>query len=157
MGGDWELAGDLTQLMAEIDSGFFGAADSAVADRYWAEYLEPEIERLFDPEITFHSHFEGESGRSVYHGYEGLRSWAKDVGDVFSRFRRINSEWQPLGDDALIMHQHIEATGRESNAEIELRLWVLWLISGGRVTELRTFADRYEAEAAAGYSRLASG
>ena len=143
--------------MAEIDSGFFGATDSAIADRYWSEYLEPEIERLFDPEITFHSHFEAENGRNVYRGYEGLRTWARDVGEVFSRFRRNNSEWQPLGDDALLMHQHIEATGRESGAEIDLRLWVLWLISDGRVAELRTFADRYEAEAAAGSARLASG
>jgi hypothetical protein len=150
------MAGDLTRLMSEIDDGFFATADRTVAERYWREYLQPEIERLFAPDICFDSHFEGTNGRSVYRGYDGLRRWADDVFDVFSRFERRNSDWQPLGDDALLVHQRIEATGRESGAEIELRLWALWLISDGRVSELLTFADRYEAEAAAGSARLAS-
>ena len=157
MGGDWEIAGDLTQLMAEIDAGFFGTADREVAGRYWSEYLVPEIERLFAPEVAFHSHFEGPNGRSLYTGHDGLRIWADDVYETFSSFRRHNSDWQPLGDDALIVHQRIVATGRESGADIELRLWVLWLVADDKVTELRTFTDRYEAEAAAGSARLASG
>ena len=142
--------------MSEIDSGFFGVGDRDVAERYWSEYLAPEIDRLFTEDVAFHSHFEGPNGRNVYTGREGLRTWADDVHDVFAEFRRHNSDWQPLGDDALIMHQRIVATGRDSGADIELGLWVLWLIADGRVTELRTFADRYEAEAAAGSARLAS-
>jgi ketosteroid isomerase-like protein len=157
MGGDWEIAADLTQLMAEIDSGFFDVADRDVAERYWSEYIAPEIARLFADDVAFHSHFEGPNGRRVYMGHDGLRVWADDVFETFSAFRRHNSDWQPLGDDALIMHQRIEATGRNSGADIELRLWVLWLIEDGRVAEFRTFADRYEAEAAAGSARLASG
>jgi ketosteroid isomerase-like protein len=146
---DTGIAAELTQLMAEIDGGFFCSDDRERADAYWTRYLQPEIERLFDPRVAFQSHFEGPEGRSLFVGYEGLRQWAEDVFECYVRFRRRNEDWESLREDALLVHQRIEATGRESGAEIDLRLWVLWRIDGGRISELRTFADRYEALAAA--------
>lgn len=149
-GEEAAIAAELTALMSDIDGGFFGRDDRAVAERYWDDYLEPEIERLFTPGVVFHSHYEGPGGGTVYEGYAGLRRWADDVTGTFARFVRRNETWEGVGDRALLVHQRIEATGRESGAEIELRLWVLWRLDRGRIHELRTFADRYEAVAAAG-------
>jgi hypothetical protein len=156
-GGDWAIAGELTQLMREMDEGFFCTDDARIADRYWLQYLEPEIERLFSPEVSFHSHFQGPGGRSHYTGYAGVRRWADDIVEVFSRFTRRNGDWQPLGPDALLANQHIEARRRDGSADIDLHIWVLWLIDDGQVVALRSFTDRYEAEAAAGSARLAAG
>ena len=144
------LAGDLTTLMREIDTGFFCLKDRGVADEFWGWYLKPEIERLFAPDVVFHSHFEGPSGLTVYTGYDGLRKWADDISEVFARFERLNENWEGVEDRALLVHQRIEATGRESGAEIELRAWVLWKLAEGRITELRSYTDRYEAVAEAG-------
>jgi len=153
---DSALAGELSQLMREVDS-FFCTEEREVAERYWEYYLTPEIERLFSPSLAFHTHFEGPDGRSLYTGYAGLRQWADDIVALFTRFVRHNSDWQPLGPDALLVQQRIEAIGRESGADIELHLWLLWVFGkDGRVTDVRAFPDRYMAEAAAGASRLAS-
>jgi ketosteroid isomerase-like protein len=149
------LVADLTQLMREIDS-FFCTEERDVAERYWRHYLVPEIERLFAPDVTIHSHYEGPAGRLLYEGYEGMHEWADDTVALFTRFVRTNTDWQPLGDDALLVNQHVEAVGRESGAEIELNLWLLWLVREGRVVSVRTFPDRFLAEAAAGAARLAS-
>jgi len=147
---DVGVAAELTQLMAEIDAGFFCGDDRGLADAYWTRYLQPEIERLFDPMVAFHSHFEGREGRSLFIGHAGLRQWADDIFECYSRFRRRNEDWESPREDALLVHQRIEATGRDSGAEIEIGLWILWTIDRGRVSQLRTFADRYEALAAAG-------
>lgn len=150
------LAADLTQLMREIDDGFFCREDREVAERYWAQYLEPEIERLFTPDLTIHSHYEGPSGQLLYTGYDGMRAWAEDVVTLFIRFVRDNTDWQPLGPDALLVHQQIEAVGRESGADIDLGVWLLWFVQDNRIRSVRTFPNRYEAEAAAGSARLGS-
>jgi hypothetical protein len=149
------LAADLTQLMREVDS-FFCTEEREVAERYWQYYLVPEIERLFTPDLTIHSHYEGPSGNLLYTGYEGMHAWADDVVALFTRFVRHNLEWQPLGADALLLNQRVEAIGRESGADIELNLWLLWLVRDGRISSVRTFPDRFLAEAAAGAFRLAS-
>jgi hypothetical protein len=85
-----------------------------------------------------------------------MHAWADDIVALFTRFVRRNSDWQPLGGDALLVNQHIEAIGRDSGADIELNLWLLWIIEEGRICSVRTFPDRVEAEAAAGGARLAS-
>jgi len=152
-GDELETAGALTELMREIDDGFFCRSEREVADAYWADYLGPELERLFTPDVAFHSHFEGPSGLSLYNGYEGLRTWASDVAETFTRFKRHNDDWESPRDQTLIVHQRIEATGRDSGAEIELRAWVVWWLEDGKVAELRSFAERAEAESAAASSR----
>ncbi len=149
------LVGELTQLMREIDS-FFCTEEREVAERYWKYYLVPEIERLFTPDLTIHAHYEGPSGQLLYTGYEGMHAWADDIVALFTRFVRHNTDWQPLGPDALLVNQHVEAIGRDSGADIELNLWLLWLIEDGRICSVRTFPDRFLAEAAAGANRLAS-
>ena len=53
------IAGQLTELMREIDTGFFCTTNRSVADEFWGWCLEPEIERLFAPDVVFQSHFEG--------------------------------------------------------------------------------------------------
>jgi hypothetical protein len=150
------LASDLTQLMIETDEGFFCRKDREVAERYWGQYLEPEVERLFTPDLTIHSHYEGPSGQLLYTGYHGMRAWAQDIVALFTYFKRENTDWQPLGPDGLLVNQHITAVARESGAEVELGVWLLWLVSEGRICSVRTFPDRFEAEAAAGSARLAS-
>ena len=150
------LASDLTQLMREVDS-FFCTEEREVAERYWKYYLVPEIERLFTPDLTIHAHYEGPSGQLLYTGYDGMHTWADDIVALFTRFVRHNSDWQPLGPDALLVNQRVEAIGRESGADIELNVWLLWLIENGRISTVRTFPDRFLAEAAAGASRLATG
>ncbi|HEX6117687.1 MAG TPA: hypothetical protein VFY99_11340 [Solirubrobacterales bacterium] len=149
------LAADLTQLMREVDS-FFCTEEREVAERYWKYYLVPEIERLFTPDLTIHSHYEGPSGQLLYTGYAGMHAWADDIVTLFTRFVRRNTDWQPLGRDALLVNQHVEAVGRSSGADIELNLWLLWLVREGRVCSVRTFPDRFLAESAAGAARLAS-
>ncbi len=144
------IAGELTVLMREIDTGFFCTQDRAVADDFWNWYLKPEIERLFTTDVVFHSHFEGPTGRSVYHGTDGLRHWADDISETFSRFERLNENWEGVEDRALLVHQRIQATGRDSGTAMEMRAWVLWKLEDGRITELHSYADRYEAVAAAG-------
>jgi hypothetical protein len=150
------LASDLTQLMSDTDDGFFCREDREVAERYWSQYLEPEVERLFTADLTIHSHYEGPSGQLLYTGYPGMRAWAQDIVALFTHFARENTDWQPLGTDGLLVNQHITAVGRDSGADIELGLWLLWLIRDGRICSVRTFPDRFEAEAAAGSARLAS-
>jgi ketosteroid isomerase-like protein len=149
------LVTDLTQLMREVDS-FFCTEERDVAERYWRYYLTPEIERLFVADLTIQSHYDGPTGHLLYEGYDGMRAWADDIVALFTRFVRSNSDWQPLGDDGLLVNQRVEAVLRDGGGDFELDLWLLWLTDGDRISSVRAFPDRFLAEAAAGAERLAS-
>ena len=149
------LATDLTQLMREVDS-FFCTPEREVAERYWKYYLTPEIERLFRPDLKIESHYDGPSGHLLYEGYDGMRAWADDIVALFTHFVRHNSDWQPLGDDGLLVKQRVEASLRDGGGDFELDLWMLWLIEDGRVASARAYPDRFLAEAAAGGVRFAT-
>jgi ketosteroid isomerase-like protein len=149
------LATDLTQLMREVDS-FFCTPEREVAERYWRYYLTPEIERLFAPDLTIQSHYDGPTGHLLYRGYQGMHNWADDIVELFTHFVRTNEDWQPLGRDGLLVSQHIDAVLRDGGAAFELDLWLLWLFERGRITSVRAFPDRFLAEAAAGGVRFAT-
>jgi ketosteroid isomerase-like protein len=149
------LVSDLTQLLREVDS-FFCTPEREVAERYWRYYLTPEIERLFAPDLTIQSHYDGPTGHLLYRGYDGMHDWADDIVKLFTHFVRHNEDWQRLGRDGLLVHQRIEAVLRDGGGAFELDLWLLWLFEEGRITSVRAFPDRFLAEAAAGGVRFAT-
>jgi hypothetical protein len=146
-----EVSERLEELMGEMDAGYFCEADRSRSEAFWRQYLAPEVEALFSPEVEFHSHFKDHEGRRVFRGHEGLWEWAQEVNEIFSRFERENEEWVRRLPGGLVLRQRIRAVGRESGASIDVRIWVSWLLDGeGRVREMVTFSDCYEALAAIG-------
>jgi ketosteroid isomerase-like protein len=104
------------------------------------ELLDPDIEATDPPEMPDHA---------VHRGREAVRrDWERTL-ELFDDFSIDIEETFDAGDE-VVLYLRYAGRGRESGAEVELRMAHVWTIRDGKAIRLLEFLDRDQALAAAG-------
>jgi hypothetical protein len=103
-----------------------------------------EVLTYFDPSIEFHSTF-AVVGGGVYHGHEGMRSWHRDVQEVWGDEIRIEPEaFFDLGEQTLLFLV-LHGRGQQSALEVAMPSTVVYTWRRDLVILAKHYADRDEA------------
>ena len=86
----------------------------------------------------------------VYRGRHGVAEWMNAVRSSFGDFDvTLESVIRDLGD-ALVVAEQLRASGRESGAEVEMRIFTVYRFEGDRLASRHAFVTEQEALEAAG-------
>ena len=102
-----------------------------------------------DPEIEFSSLVLEVEG--TYRGLDGIRSWWRDILEVFP-------DWQPQVEDArqvgerVLLKVRAEGAGTGSGIDVDRAIWQVAKVRDGRIAAWRFFRTEDEALAAAARS-----
>lgn len=88
-------------------------------------------------------------GSGLFEGREGFRAWWSQLVDAFDDLRFDPDDLIASGDYVFAVN-HATGLGKGSGAKVEMEMYNVWTITGGRITSLDTYADRAEALAVAG-------
>ncbi len=105
------------------------------------EIREPDA----DPDCEIRSAMTG----SVYHGYEGVRSWMQEIDQQFETWHTWPEAFIPATGDRLLVLGATHLRGRGSGIELELPLAWLFEFRGDRILRMTTFATPDEGRRAA--------
>jgi hypothetical protein len=112
-------------------------------DRFNAGDVEGMI-RCCAPDVEFHSTF-AVVGGTVYHGHDGMRTWHRDLGEVWGgRIRSEPEAFFDLGEYGLgftVLH----GTGRQSGVEAALPVATVFKSRDGLFTYYKAYLEREDA------------
>ena len=114
------------------------------------EAILASVEELFDPEISWTPAIVGGLEGGSYAGYDGMRRYYADRGDVFGEGRVEVLDCEPVGDDVVVAHVLSSGVGRASGAAIEHELWIVFWLRDRSVRREHAFTSRSEAMKASG-------
>jgi ketosteroid isomerase-like protein len=109
---------------------------------------------LYDPQVELDStrlQIVGEAG-AVHHGHEGMRRFFREWHDAWENIEYDYDELIDAGHDKVVSVVTRRARGRASGAEVELRVALVWTLTGGKVARVVWFPSRDEALQAAGFA-----
>ncbi len=81
---------------------------------------------------------------AVFEGYEGLRRYRSEVGEVWDSYV-IEPEEFHVGDDVVVMFSREVGRGGASGVEVDRHTALLFAIREGRVCEIRLYHEREQA------------
>ena len=84
-----------------------------------------------------------------FHGHDGVRAWFSKVDETL---QKVHWEAEQIvdGGERLFVALKLDAAGRASGIEAELRIFQAWTIRNGRLVRLESYLSRDEAPEAAG-------
>jgi ketosteroid isomerase-like protein len=85
----------------------------------------------------------------TYRGRGGLDEWMDAVRTAFSDFEVSLEEVLRDEDEMSVVVEHLHGHGRESGAEVEMRVYSVYWFTDGKIAKRRAFTSRDEALAAA--------
>jgi ketosteroid isomerase-like protein len=104
-----------------------------------------------DPEIEFSQPAE-EPGAGTFHGHQGViqafAHWTREWDD----YRVDAYELVDAGDQVLARTRH-HGRGKTSGVEVEMLIFQLWTLRGGKVVRAKMYYDESEALEAAGFGK----
>jgi ketosteroid isomerase-like protein len=85
---------------------------------------------ILDPDVETSDPF-GFSTSDAYHGHEGFVETVRDGLDAFERYDIKAKEFIDAGND-VIVSVRISGVGRESGADVDMRLFHVWTVREGK-------------------------
>ena len=119
--------------------------------RWNAAYNERDFDtllRLTDPNIEFRSIFVIDS---IFRGYDGFRTYFKQIDDAYDRFRVVPERFVDAGA-AVLAVTRAEWRGKGSGVEGTMPLFIPAWVKAGRVFHIHTYTEGKEAFEAVGLS-----
>ena len=108
----------------------------------WNEGEREFDDAVFEESLTIHSALTGD----MYEGADGLQVWAAEIDDQFKDWNLVLDEMESLDDGRIVARGEIQMTGRQSEVAIEQPAsWVIEF-EDGRISAIRNFIGRDEAE-----------
>ena len=104
---------------------------------------------LFDADIEWSPVDQGPDGGVVYHGYDGLRGWLRDLNTIWKDWRFWPQEFVSAGDQVVAIIRNA-FTARASGISLDECWGYLFTLRDGRITQVRQYSDPAEAFEAAG-------
>jgi len=101
----------------------------------------------FDPEIDFE--MVDWPHQTRVHGVDDMWSTWRATLTAFDDFRAVPMEYVDCGSNVLVINQ-VEASGKESGAEVSAETATVWTVENGRVVRLALYWDTDRAREAAG-------
>jgi ketosteroid isomerase-like protein len=131
------MAEDAVQVVEAALSGTATGDPEAVVP-----HIHPEFEMRTPPGLA--------AEPDLYRGPDGVRRWFESFYEVMDEVRVEASELEALSDDLVVANLRIKARGRATGLDLEQQAATLARVADAKVRELRLFADRDQALAAAG-------
>jgi ketosteroid isomerase-like protein len=98
---------------------------------------------IADPSIEFHSVFSEIHG--VYRGYDGMRTYRRDVEDAWEGGRRVEPEaYFDLGEHTLVF-QRTQASGQHSGADVTMPMAHVCRWRDGLCVYMKAYVHREDA------------
>jgi ketosteroid isomerase-like protein len=88
----------------------------------------------------------------VFHGRDALRRYYEQWYEMFDDLRGHAEEVIDAGDDRVVAVSHVTARMQGSEAEVDMRLAVVYTLQNGLIVRGREYATREQALEAAGLS-----
>ena len=111
---------------------------------------EAMLEQI-SPAIEFRSYLIGALEAEVLQGHAGARRWWDRIMEAFPDLRYEVLDERARGDKVMVKFMN-RASGATSGAPVDLILWTVFTVRGGKVTHWFTFRTENEALEAAGLS-----
>jgi ketosteroid isomerase-like protein len=89
---------------------------------------------------------------SMYRGPEAIQDWMEIIRSEWKDFEVSLDEVLHDGDEVLVVAERLRGRGRESGAEVEMRVFSAYWFAGGKLKRRAAFTDPREALEAAGLS-----
>ena len=85
----------------------------------------------------------------VYRGPDAMDSWMDAVRSAWKSFEVTIDEVLIEADDVLVVRERLRGTGRESGAEVDMRIFSVYWFEGDRIARRRVYDGPEEALEAA--------
>ena len=116
---------------------------------FWANRDVSPISDVLDPNVVIDLS-RSDFNPDVYRGHGGVRRWVENVDEVWDRFEAKIEEVID-GGDRVVTAVRISGRRRGSGVEVEMRVFHVWTLRGGKVMRLTGgYRERTEALEAAG-------
>jgi ketosteroid isomerase-like protein len=123
-----------------------------VVQRLFDQYAEGGVEAILDgadENIVIEIPSDLSAEPDTYHGHDGVRRYFAGFEGMLADVRYEAMELTPVGD-AVLAHSRMSGRGVSSGLDVDLEVYVLHELAGGKITRIRPFGDRESAEAALG-------
>jgi ketosteroid isomerase-like protein len=122
------------------------------------EELDPtfaHVVALWDPEIDWRAIEGAPDDVGVFKGHEAMRRYYAQWFDTFDDLRAQPEEVIDVPDDRVIAVLHVTGRMKDSEAEVDMRLAILYTVRDGLIVRGREYATREQALEAAGLGNSA--
>ncbi|MEK6277332.1 MAG: nuclear transport factor 2 family protein [Actinomycetota bacterium] len=119
-------------------------------DRDGAEAALALFDELCDPRVEFSPLLAREvEGRRSYRGSDEIRAFLRELDDLLGGARYEPPEYQPVGDDVVVVFTRLVGTGRGSAVPIGQDLAIVYEFRDGLIQRFVAYGTREEALTAA--------
>jgi ketosteroid isomerase-like protein len=124
----------------------------AVVQRLFDQYAEGGVEAILDgadENIVIEIPSDLSAEPDTYHGHDGVRRYFAGFQGMLDDVRYEAIELTPIGD-AVLAHSRMSGRGVSSGLDVDLEVYVIHELAGGKITRIRPYGDRESAESALG-------
>jgi ketosteroid isomerase-like protein len=104
------------------------------------------------PDVEWGATGEFPGVEGMYRGPDAMRDWMDIIRSEWKEFEVSLDEVLYDGDDVLVVAERLRGRGRESGAEVEMRIFSAYWFAGGKLSRRAAFTQPEEALEAAGLS-----
>ena len=121
-----------------------------VVRRLFDRYAEGGVEAVLegaDENIVIEIPSDLSAEPDTYHGHEGVRRYFAGFDGMLDDVRFEPIELVPV-DRGVLAHLRVSGRGASSGLEVNLEVYVVHELAGGKIVRIRPYADLEEAQAA---------
>jgi ketosteroid isomerase-like protein len=121
-----------------------------IVQRLFDQYAEGGVEAVLDgadENIVIEIPPDLSAEPDTYHGHDGVRRYFAGFEGMIDDVRYEAFELTPIGD-AVLVHSRLSGRGVSSGVDVELEVYVVHELAGGKIVRIRPYGDRESAEAA---------
>jgi ketosteroid isomerase-like protein len=121
-----------------------------VVQRLFDHYAEGGVEATLDgadENIVIEIPSDLSAEPDTYHGHDGVRRYFAGFEGMIDDVRYEAMGLTLIGD-AVLAHSRMSGRGATSGLDVDLEVYVVHELAGGKITRIRPYADRESAEAA---------
>jgi ketosteroid isomerase-like protein len=123
-----------------------------VVQRFFDQYAEGGVEAILhgaDEDIVIEIPADLSAEPDTYHGHDGVRRYFAGFEGMIDDVHYEAMELTPVGDGVLA-HSRMSGRGVTSGLDVDIEVYVVHELAGGKITRIRPYADRESALAALG-------
>jgi ketosteroid isomerase-like protein len=108
------------------------------------------VAEFWDPEIDWRAIEGAPDDIGVFKGHAAMRRYYRQWYEMFDDLRANAEELIDVGEDRVVVPLHVTARMKGSDAEVDMRLAIVYTVRTGLIVRGREYATRRQALEAAG-------
>jgi ketosteroid isomerase-like protein len=111
------------------------------------------VRNLTSPDVEWGATGAFPGVEDIYRGPDGMQEWTDAIRSAWQEFEVALDEVLHDGGDVVVVAERLRGRGRESGAEVEMRVFSIYWFEDGKVRKRSAFTERKDALEAAGLSK----